>query len=174
MTESGLEGLEIGDRSEHAAFQSPLCQGREKTFDSVEPRCRGGREVKGPAGMAGEPLADLRMFMGGVIVDDRLDRLSRWSPLLDGVEEANELLMAMALHVAADDCAVEQRPRRTSSACSFKGSTPISARVIFGFSDNPIFETRRLATCRSSTRGRFPAKSSQKLRFVARRSKPKA
>src|SRR6202040_1065134 len=57
--------------------------------------------------MAGEPLADLRMFMGGVIVDDRLDRLSRWSPLLDGVEEANELLMAMALHVAADDCAVE-------------------------------------------------------------------
>ena len=100
-------GLEIGDRSEHAAFQSPLCQGREKTFDSVEPRCRSGREVKGPAGMAGEPLADLRMFMGGVIVDDRLDRLSRWSPLLDGVEEANELLMAMALHVAADYCAVE-------------------------------------------------------------------
>jgi hypothetical protein len=47
------------------------------------------------------------MFMGGVIVDDRLDRLSRWSPLLDGVEEANELLMAMALHVAADHCAVE-------------------------------------------------------------------
>ena len=47
------------------------------------------------------------MFMGGVIVDDRLDRLSRWSPLLDGVEEANELLMAMALHVAADYCAVE-------------------------------------------------------------------
>ena len=30
-------GLEIGDRSEHAAFQSPLCQGREETFDSVEP-----------------------------------------------------------------------------------------------------------------------------------------
>jgi hypothetical protein len=57
--------------------------------------------------MAGEPLADLRMFMGGVIVDDRLDRLSRWSPLLDGVEEANELLMAMALHVAADHYAVE-------------------------------------------------------------------
>jgi hypothetical protein len=100
-------GLEIGDRSEHAAFQSPLCQGREKTLDGVEPRCRSGREVKGPAGMAGEPLADLRMFMGGVIVDDRLDRLSRWSPLLDGVEEANELLMAMALHVAADHCAVE-------------------------------------------------------------------
>ena len=71
----------------------PLCQGREKTPSRVERRCRSGREVKGPAGMAGEPLADLRMFIGDVIVDDRLDRFPRWSPLLDGVEEANELSM---------------------------------------------------------------------------------
>ena len=57
--------------------------------------------------MAGEPLADLRMFMGGVIVDDRLDRLSRWSPLLDVVEEANEILIAMAMNVEDDYCAYD-------------------------------------------------------------------
>ena len=45
--------------------------------------------------------------MGGVIVDDGVNRLSSGNLLLDDIEEANELLMAMALHVAADHRAVE-------------------------------------------------------------------
>ena len=45
--------------------------------------------------------------MGGVIVEDHVDDLSRRDLGLDGVEEADELLMAMALHVAADHRAVE-------------------------------------------------------------------
>ena len=35
--------------------------------------------------------------MGGVIVDDGVNRLSSGNLLLDDIEEANELLMAMAL-----------------------------------------------------------------------------
>ena len=36
-----------------------------------------------------------------------MDELTGWNLRLDGIEEANELLMAMALHVAADHRAVE-------------------------------------------------------------------
>ena len=57
--------------------------------------------------MAFEPSANIGMLVGGVVVDDGVDRLSRGNLLLDDIEEADELLMAMALHVAADHRAVE-------------------------------------------------------------------
>src|SRR6202453_797773 len=60
-----------------------------------------------PSRMAFEPSANAWVLMGGVIVDDGVDRLSRGNLLLDDIEKANELLMAMALHVAADHRAVE-------------------------------------------------------------------
>ena len=47
------------------------------------------------------------MFVGGVVIDDGVDGLSLRHLRLDGIEEADELLMALALHVVADDGAVE-------------------------------------------------------------------
>src|SRR5664279_4551389 len=66
----------------------------------VEPRCRCWREVEGPAGMPGQPLAYLRMLVGCVVVDDGVDFLSRRHLRLDGVEEADELLVPVALHLS--------------------------------------------------------------------------
>ena len=57
--------------------------------------------------MSGQPFLHLGMFVGGVVVDDGVDRVSRRHLRLDGVEEADELLVPVALHVAADDGAVE-------------------------------------------------------------------
>ena len=54
-----------------------------------------------------QPGANLRLLMGGVIVEDDVDGLIFRQFSLDGVEEADELLMPVALHVAADDGAVE-------------------------------------------------------------------
>src|SRR5680860_1815657 len=54
-----------------------------------------------------EPPAHLRVLVGGVVVEDDVDELASRDFRLDGVEEADELLMAMALHIAADDRAVE-------------------------------------------------------------------
>ena len=45
--------------------------------------------------------------MGGVIVEDCVDSLSGRNLALDGLQEADEFLMAMALHVVADDRSVE-------------------------------------------------------------------
>lgn len=52
-------------------------------------------------------MAHLRMLVGCVVVDAGVDFLSRRHLRLDGIEESKELLTAMALHVAADDGAVE-------------------------------------------------------------------
>src|SRR5258708_38644186 len=42
------------------------------------------------------------MFVGGIVVEDDVDGLLDWNCFLDGVEEADELLVAMALHTPAD------------------------------------------------------------------------
>ena len=100
-------GLQVDDRYEDAAFQSPLRELGEEALDGVKRGCRCRREVEGPAGMSGQPLAHLRMFVGCVVVDDGMDFLSRRHLRLDGIEESDELLMAMMLHIASDDGAVE-------------------------------------------------------------------
>jgi hypothetical protein len=43
--------------------------------------------------------------VGGIIVEDDMDRLAGRHLTLDGVEKADEFLMPMALHAAADDLA---------------------------------------------------------------------
>ena len=47
------------------------------------------------------------MLVGGVVVDDDVDDLAGGDLGFDGIEEADELLMPMALHAAADDRAFE-------------------------------------------------------------------
>ena len=65
-----------------------------------------------------EPSADVGMLMDGVIVDDGVDRLARGNLLLNDIEEANERMMAMALHVAADHRAVEDVHRGEQRRCA--------------------------------------------------------
>ena len=78
-------------------------------------------------GMAVEPLA-FRMLVGGVVVEDGMDRLSLRHLRLDGVEEADELLMPVALHVAANDGAIEDieggKQRRRAVALVVVGHRP--------------------------------------------------
>ncbi len=89
-------GLEIDDGVEDAAPEATLRQLCKEALDRVEPRARGRREVEGEALMAVEPGAHLRVLVGGVVVEDDVDGLSGRNLRLDGVEEADELLMANA------------------------------------------------------------------------------
>lgn len=99
--------LQVNDGSEHASLEATARELGEEVFDRIEPGCRGRGEVERPAGMPSQPLAYLRMLVGRIVVDDGVDYFPCRDLLLDRVEEANELLVAMALHVAADDGAVE-------------------------------------------------------------------
>jgi hypothetical protein len=79
----------------------------KEALDGVEPGGRGRREVEDEAFVPVEAGADRGMLVGGVVVGYDVDHFASQHFGPDRVEEADELLMAMALHVAADDGAVE-------------------------------------------------------------------
>ena len=65
-----------------------------------------------------EPLTHLWMFVDGVVVEDHVHRLSDRHLRLNGIEEANELLVAMALHTSANDFAFEHVESSEQRRCS--------------------------------------------------------
>src|SRR3970282_1339404 len=99
--------LQIDDGAEDPAFQSAPGKLGKEDFHRVEPRARGRREVEDEALVPVEPSPDLRMLVDGVVVEDDVDDLTDRHFGFDRVQEPNELLMPMALHVAADDGSVE-------------------------------------------------------------------
>jgi len=64
-----------------------------------------------PARMIGQPFEDVGLFVSGVVVDDGVDDFSGRDGTLDGVEEADELLVAMPPHAAPDHGSVEDVER---------------------------------------------------------------
>ena len=61
--------------------------------------------------MAIQPGPHLGVFVTAVIVEDDVDDLAGRDLSLDCVQKADELLMPVPLHAAADDCAVEHAER---------------------------------------------------------------
>src|SRR5512138_2805539 len=77
-----------------------------------------GVKWKVQRGCRGQPFTHFAMFMGSVVIDDGMDRLSLRHPRFDGVEEADELLMAVSFHVLPDDGAIEDiEGSKTASWC---------------------------------------------------------
>ena len=100
-------GLQVGDGVKDASGEPPLGEGCEEALDRIEPGSGCRREMERPSRVTFEPSSNIGMLMGGVVVDDGVDRLSHGNLFLDDIEETDELLMPVALHVAADHRAVE-------------------------------------------------------------------
>src|SRR3954454_24716401 len=60
-----------------------------------------------PARMARQPGAYPRVLVDGIVVHDRVYDLAGRDCCLDGIEKADEFLMTVALHAAAEHRAVE-------------------------------------------------------------------
>jgi len=95
----------------HAAFETTVGQPGEEALDGVEPRTGRWRRVEGEARVAVEPLANLGVLVSGVIVEDHMDRLAGGPARFDQIEKADEFLVAVPLHVAADHGPVEDVER---------------------------------------------------------------
>src|SRR3546814_6115642 len=106
-------GLEVDDGVEDAALEPSPGELGEEAFDSIELGAGGRCEVEGPARMPVEPGTDLRMLVCCVIVEDGVDAFVRRDGGLDGVEEADELLVAVTLHLGDDYRSIEDIHRRT-------------------------------------------------------------
>ena len=63
--------------------------------------------MEDPARVLGQPTPHLGVLVGGIVVEDHVDHLAGRHGALDGIEEADELLVAVALHALADEAAVE-------------------------------------------------------------------
>src|SRR5512133_2079936 len=80
--------------------------------------------------MPGEPVHHLRMLVDGVVVENEMNDLACRHLRLDGIEEADELLMPMALHAAADDGTFRGHSmRRTAWSCRCACSRGSSCRL---------------------------------------------
>src|SRR5512140_2060330 len=113
--------LELDDRAEDAALETALGELGEEALDGVEPGAGGRREVEDEARVALQPRLDLRVFVRGVVVEDDVHDLADRHGGLDAVQKPDELLMAVALHAAADDLALEyvERGEERRRAVSF-------------------------------------------------------
>ena len=88
------------------------------------------------AWMFGDPFQDVGVLVSGIIIDDDMYSLFLRHSGIDGIEEANELLMAMALHIAAHHGSVEHVHRRK------QGRRPVPL-VVMGHGSSAAFLERQ-------------------------------
>src|SRR3977135_3116530 len=68
--------------------------------------------------MPRQPSPHLGMLVGGVVVEDDMDDFAGRDLRLDGVEEPDELLMAVALHAATDRVALGDSESGEQRVCA--------------------------------------------------------
>src|ERR1700730_3756764 len=91
-----------------------------------------------------KPSQHFRVFVSSVIIDDGMDDLAGWNLCFDGVEEADELLMAVALHVTAGHGSIEDVEggkwcRAACNRASWSPSGPSSSASRAGCGPEPGF-----------------------------------
>jgi hypothetical protein len=80
-------------------------------LDQIQPRTRRRDEVDVDSGMSSHPGFDPRVFVGCVIVHDKMQIEIRRCLGVDLVEKTNEFLVSMARHAVADHFAIEHAQR---------------------------------------------------------------
>src|SRR3546814_6153471 len=95
----------------YVGVQRGPCEMGEKALDGSGPLARRRDEVEGPTRMPGQPGADLRLLVGRIIVEDDVDGLVSGHLGFDRVQEPDELLMPVPLHVAADHGTIQDMER---------------------------------------------------------------
>jgi hypothetical protein len=82
-------GLEFDDGAKDAALETAPRELCEETLYGIEPGTGSWGEVEDEAGMTRQPSFDVRMLVGGVVVDDGMDDLAGGDLGFDGVEKAD-------------------------------------------------------------------------------------
>ncbi len=113
--------LESFDAGKDAAPELILGQVAEESFDHVEPTAAGGRVVKMKALMTRRPALNHRVFVGGIVVDDKVELFVGGRLVIDETQELQPLLMAMMLHASRYHTAIE----RVESGKQRGGSMPL-------------------------------------------------
>jgi hypothetical protein len=103
-----LDGFsEFSNAGEHAAVQALGRDVAEEALDHVQPRRGCRREMHCEARMFLQPLIDLEMFVGRVVVANQTQRFVFRRFALDLTQEIKPFSMAVALLAAGNDRAVQ-------------------------------------------------------------------
>ena len=94
---------QVFDVGEGAATNRLLSDDTKPALDEIEPGSIGRREVDMKARPASQPGFDFRMFVGGVIVDDKMHVEILGHTGIDVSQEGEELLMSVARLALGDD-----------------------------------------------------------------------
>ena len=99
-------------------------------------------EVQVEPGMFVQPLADVLVFVGGVVVADQVDRQIFGNLTIDGLEELQPLLMPMARHTLPDHHAGQHvqsawTDYQFGSSPHTRGAHTASARIPPASGDHP-------------------------------------
>lgn len=70
--------------------------------------------------VAGKQGEDRSVLVSGVVVENDVDGFALRDPGLDRLQEANELFVALTLHAAADDVALQDVEHRNSVVVPFR------------------------------------------------------
>ena len=87
---------QIMDAGERTTANSTLGDDAKPTFHLIEPRGIGGRVGHLVARPLCQPSADLRMFVGGIVIDDEMDLVGSRNVVIEMTQEGEKFLMAVA------------------------------------------------------------------------------
>src|SRR5260370_33269386 len=100
--------LESFDAGKDAAPELILGTVAETAFDHVEPKAAGGREVKMKTLVARGPVLNRRVFVGGIVGDDKVELFVGRRLVIDETQKLQPFLMAMTLHASRYHTAIER------------------------------------------------------------------
>ena len=87
---------ELPDAGERAATDGLVRDQRKEALDLIKPGAVGRDEVHVPSRPACQPRFDLRMAVGGVVIDDAMNVQLLGHGLVDFTQERQELLVPVA------------------------------------------------------------------------------
>ena len=96
---------EFADTGHGEAPELAIVELTEETLHEIQPGGAGGNEVEVDAGMSLQPTTHLLVFVRGVVVEDDMDIESGLHRASHGLDELQELLMAVPRHAVVDHMA---------------------------------------------------------------------
>ena len=98
---------QFGNIMESAAPNAFLGQLAKPVLDQIKPGRAGGNKMQVKAWISPQPLLDLGVFGGSIIVEDQMQIQPGRKFSVQASEELQKLLMTVSLHAVADDSAFQ-------------------------------------------------------------------
>jgi len=117
-----VDGLnQFRHTAKHSAAEALGGEFPEEAFHQIEPRATRRREMHMKAGVPYEPLLHRGVLMGGIVIDDEMERFVRGRLSINEPQEFQPFRMAMARETGGDDGAFGhiQRGKQGGGAMAF-------------------------------------------------------